>query len=336
MKGFYYSRLKADEKAAYTALVKAALMEKSNVSFKLDSPQMGFEHVIDAVYRDEPYLFYVDLCGGSAYSTSSEVTYSFKYLFSEAERKKLFSLIKKETALIMEEMRSKGVTTDLNKCIFLHNKLVQTVAYDYDALPEPTPYPEAYRMDGVFTRKKAVCAGIARAYKYFCDVCGVPCMVVSGKGVLPNVDSDSNGHAWNIINLRGECVHVDVTWDIASSAALKKFRYDYFGLPDEWIKRDHEFHGLPKCTSTQLNYFYQNKRLFYSLVSLKAYLCEAIKRKDSILYFRICGSPMPDDIAEKIKKLVNKYIREKIDVSCSWQSLNNETQLCFYIYITYK
>lgn len=87
MKGFYYSRLKADEKAAYTALVKAALMEKSNVSFKLDSPQMGFEHVIDAVYRDEPYLFYVDLCGGSAYSTSSEVTYSFKYLFSEAEKK---------------------------------------------------------------------------------------------------------------------------------------------------------------------------------------------------------------------------------------------------------
>ena len=55
-------------------------------------------------------------------------------------------------------------------------------------------------------------------------------------------------HAWNIVQLGGQCYHLDATFD----NSLSKYgpRYDYFNLDDTKIFRDHRplLYPAPPCT----------------------------------------------------------------------------------------
>ena len=59
---------------------------------------------------------------------------------------------------------------------------------------------------GIFWKKKAVCAGYARAVQYLLEQLGVPCIYVEG-----NARDSDEGHAWNIVEINGEQYYVDAT-----------------------------------------------------------------------------------------------------------------------------
>lgn len=55
-------------------------------------------------------------------------------------------------------------------------------------------------------------------------------------------------HAWNIVQLGGQCYHLDATFD--NSLSKYGTRYDYFNLDDTKIFRDHRplLYPAPPCT----------------------------------------------------------------------------------------
>ena len=56
----------------------------------------------------------------------------------------------------------------------------------------------------------SVCAGYSASFKLFCDIYGIPCMVVNG---YSEYVADSQRHAWNYVEIDENRYAVDVTWN---------------------------------------------------------------------------------------------------------------------------
>ena len=65
-----------------------------------------------------------------------------------------------------------------------------------------------------------VCEGYAKTFKAICDVYGVPCIIVTGKGVSSTGPED---HMWNQVLIDGKWYLVDCTWDDQSENMYSDF-----------------------------------------------------------------------------------------------------------------
>ena len=155
---------------------------------------------------------------------------------------------------IREEM------SDFEKEVAIHDYLINTVTYDTESIEDynlEKKHKEIYNTLGPLLRKKAVCWGIACAFKLICDFCRIKCFVVVGN---LRSENDGEGHAWNIVRLQDENYHVDVTWDLRTSDTIS-FAYDYLNLNDHLIKLDHFWDDIvyPSCNSLEYNYHHRYK-----------------------------------------------------------------------------
>ena len=150
-------------------------------------------------------------------------------------------------------------------------------------------------------RKKAVCWGIACAFKLICDYCQIKCFVVVGDA-LPIIEGAA-GHAWNIVRLEDENYHVDVTWDIKKKGDIS-FIYDYLNLDDHLIKMDHTWNDeiYPPCKALKYNYYNRNKLYVRKLDQIPDYIRNSIASGEKYITFKFANEmPEKDRIMEWIK-----------------------------------
>lgn len=94
-----------------------------------------------------------------------------------------------------------------------HDYLCDTIVYIDSAY--------AHNIYGALVEGEAVCEGYARAFKLFCDLYGIPCMLITGDALT---STGYGPHAWNAVRMEdGNWYGVDVTWDDQS-----KIYYDFF------------------------------------------------------------------------------------------------------------
>lgn len=124
---------------------------------------------------------------------------------------------------------------DSVKCLIAHNYLATTI--EYFKVDESNPLEKSYVQSayGALIRGKCVCQGYAEAYKRILDAVGISCDLISGR-VL---GSDGGWHAWNIIHLNQNRLHmhVDVTWD----SHKKRSSTTYFGKSDAFFLNKREW-----------------------------------------------------------------------------------------------
>ncbi|MGN1020635.1 MAG: transglutaminase domain-containing protein [Aristaeellaceae bacterium] len=130
---------------------------------------------------------------------------------------------------VVSSCTSEGMS-DYAKALALHDWLCSNATYD-DSL---TRYDPA----GVLLDGTGVCQSFAQAYQMLLTEAGVENVYVTG-----------GNHAWNMVKLDGDWVHVDVTWDEDSTD-----RY-YFGMSTALITRDHTIADrVPTATTDRFNY----------------------------------------------------------------------------------
>ena len=79
-------------------------------------------------------------------------------------------------------------------------------------------------------QKKGVCDGIALAYKYLLDRCGIRCILIPGT-------SEGVSHVWNTVFWDEKWHESDLTWDTVSGINDSG---QYFDLTTEEMSKDHE------------------------------------------------------------------------------------------------
>ena len=92
--------------------------------------------------------------------------------------------------------------TDREKVFYVHEWLVQNIAYDREHLSDDVQ--DDHNLRGALLEGTAVCDGYAKTYALTLRKLGITGVLVTSKDI---------GHAWNMVELDGNWYQVDCTWD---------------------------------------------------------------------------------------------------------------------------
>ena len=202
-KEYFKNRLSFHERKLYAA-IRAAWSSASPTCEVSPLLRGGsIRRTIEAVTLDNPGLFAVD---PHAYTMQTRFCFIplhrmlFHPLYSPQEAERLGRELRLWQRKVCVQLPPYAAAS-AQKAWMLMDYLARTVRYGGGERAE------AHTIVGA-ARGEAVCSGLAKAYKFLCDGAGVPCIVASG---TLSEGSSSISHAWNIVEIDGRCLHIDLT-----------------------------------------------------------------------------------------------------------------------------
>lgn len=299
---YYYMIMNSAEREAYKMIYNGLSAYALNIVISLDvTPETVQETYLKVLY-DNPHFYYINqtiikMAGRAGYYILMP-----EYIYNMNEIKTIDSDIQK----VINKVTSKAQTFLSNEFRlekYLHDSIAKSVAYDYDSLKRNDCF-NAHSVVGVFLDNKAVCEGIAKAFKLLCNQFGMKCIVVLGKANHEGDFTKDDYHAWNLVKIGNESYHVDVTWDNMYHEDIQYISYDYFNLTTSEIMLDHQVLkgvSLPECRDSRLNYFYSTN----SFVATYQELFEFIEKhfNENKIIFRALKNrgefTRPEELREK-------------------------------------
>ena len=202
------------------------------------------------------------------------------------------------------------------KLIF--NYIADHIAYDHEALQNSRTTPgwssqssDAWSAYGALVKKKAVCQGVACAFKLLCDQVDIPSLVVIG-----TVLSVNERHAWNMVRIDGHFYHVDCTWMLRTeiNTQIPYRRYKYFNIPDQMFQgeRTVEMDYLPKCRSLRHNPFFIRKLCVRNAGEATDLLAKQLKEGNSRFAILCVGFSMTKDECASIMTRVTSLTGKRV------------------------
>lgn len=256
---FYRDQLPNDAwRSFYRAAEQAVAAFLPFLSFPqvLSRQAKDYRRVLEYVYNDHPEFFYFNAIG-CTYTFSGSYTFiSLSYSWSQPQAERMRAEMNRAMERVLAECFPSGFAylSELHREKKIFDWISDNVTYDHAAVAahqQNPPTMEAWTAYGVLVKKKAVCHGIACAFKLLCDCVGMPSMIVLGDA--------GERHAWNIVRIVDRFYQVDCTWMLKNSIDLSipYKRYQYLNVPDEIMLANHtpEVDFLPRCKSLRYNPF---------------------------------------------------------------------------------
>ena len=227
------TKLNAAEKAIYDQILEevkniaAGTRTSTEITFTCslpvgtDTPTMT-TNIINCLLNDCPYELYwydktistsTSLTGAGSTYTGGKISFPVSSDYGSG-----FSVDPAKTgavatakATVSEIIAKYAGKSDYEKLVGYKDEICALTEYNNAAAADPlTPYGNPWQFIWVFdkdTSTNVVCEGYSKAFKYLCDMTAfdtpVYCYTVSG--------SMGGPHMWNIVDIGGECYHVDVT-----------------------------------------------------------------------------------------------------------------------------
>ena len=238
----------ADPNGAKQALANAAKQNMGSINIQQYAiPHTQFNDYYQQWRASGAFPWYLDgytyyYNNRTGYVTNVEPKYWDANTYSRTK-------FEQRTQEILNEAIKEGMS-DWQKALSLYNYLAAQTAYSED-------YPQAGGIQrnayGAIVNRDAVCVGYAYAYMELLSRCGIRSVVVGSKAM---------NHQWNLVLIRGNWYHVDVTWGDPlryGKDANGVISHDYFLLSDAAISdSDHEHHGWTKTYECPDTFFDTN------------------------------------------------------------------------------
>lgn len=237
---WFYSSFDDSGKAAYDAFRSAAEKPFDPEPAAIKSAEGGQVQIpvpeLDKVYQgflyDHPELFWLSSSysyresGGSDAGELADAVSVIPIPQSAQELERQVREFESEADKILD--RAAGAERDRERARALYDCLVSETEYTEEALYDSAMKQE-HTAFGAVVNKKAVCDGIALAYKYLLDRCGIRCIPIPG-------NSEGAPHVWNTVFWDGGWHECDPTWDTVSGEYESG---QYFDLTTEEMDKDH-------------------------------------------------------------------------------------------------
>lgn len=176
-------------------------------------------------------------------------SYTSDYEVAKLAYEYLASTVKPEDSVMQDFQRlDKNASSQLEEFVRSHGK--------------------SFTAYGAIVEKRAVCMGVALAYKMILDHYRVETAVATGQ-------VDDVPHMLNVVEIDGKRSFVDITrgfWD----EEFPMNRYDVFMVNENRIKKYFEADVQFHCNGVDHEYFYRNKLCFKDSYSLQRYLNSVI------------------------------------------------------------
>ena len=238
---WFYDHFDRNQQSAYDAFRSSAeapfnteltaIRAEDGSTAELSIPEL------DVVYQgfvyDHPEIFWL----GSTYqyrvSSEGDEDYADAVAVisdadSEEELRERSETFEKAAELILSEAAGEKGLPPERVAAQIYEQLAANTNYTEEALYDPALTKE-HTAYGAIVTHSAVCDGLALAYRYLLDRCGIPCIVIPG-------EIDGAAHVWNTCFWDGRWHEMDLTWDISSGASGEA---EYFDLTTEEMGRDH-------------------------------------------------------------------------------------------------
>lgn len=197
----------------------------------------SFQSALDAFFYDYPELFYIDITKISLtikYSSIGPITKYTVKLSPETSTNFLHDSFSSETEVNtaiskVENIRNNLLNAiskddDYTKILKIHDTLINSLEYDSNLVET-----HSHNIYGALVRKKVVCEGYAKAFKYILDALEIDNILVSGNAT--NSSGKTESHMWNYVKLSNNWYAIDVTWDdpiIIGGFSKDNIRHEYF------------------------------------------------------------------------------------------------------------
>ncbi|MDP2814328.1 MAG: transglutaminase domain-containing protein [Erysipelotrichaceae bacterium] len=139
------------------------------------------------------------------YKTAGSVQYKTMYIRIEPDEKYAEDVLKMSNAVINSLIDDS--MSDTEKIEVIHDYLVKTIVYDESVLQlDLSKYIDhpSFTAYGALNLKIAVCSGYARAFLQIMRLLDIKTGIVSAQSIQ---------HAWNIVEIDGEWLYLDATWN---------------------------------------------------------------------------------------------------------------------------
>lgn len=316
---FYHDQLPDDNWRDFYNKVEAAVRSRAPkliYTKVLSTAIRDYSRVLTYVYSDHPELFYFNSYGCKYGITDSQVTVEFCYCETLADMQSKTAAVERVVDRILAECFPMGVenASELRREKKIFDWLTDNVTYDHDSLQKYSKrmdiLGDAWTAYGALVLKKAVCQGIACAFKLLCDRMNLPSIVVVGDG--------GGRHAWNIVRIDNRFYEVDATWTLKNSIDLTNpfKRYEYLNVTDDIMHRTHtpDDAFLPKCTSLKANPYRIKDLCCKDLNDLtQKALKHAADGENRFAFLCLAGYPGSED-----QKAVAQKIADSISGSVTW------------------
>ena len=331
MMDYYYEQLNFTERRIYKSIY-VSIVNKESYVYIAHIKKENLEKIYIGISYDHPEIYYIDFSTVNYEIDSCRIRLIFEYLFSRGILATIENKTNQEIERIVSVMSSnsgKGII-QIEKSI--HDYMVNSISYDYEALRNKSMNRCSFNIYGVINNRLAVCEGIAKFVKLTLNKLGIECFICGGKCTLENEKIED--HAWNVIKIEEDYYHIDVTWDIRRDDAQNKriVPYDYFNLDDANISRDHfDFNMSFECTSMLYNYH--------------AIMGRFISGKKQLIQLLSDGLALGKDFSFRIKRTINTpdniddIVVETFNESVKYNGTNgkqyylsaNKSQLTYYV-----
>ena len=258
---YYFKLLSEDEQRIYRQMLNG-IRERQNEFYLTSADEDVISKVYHALLKDHSELFWVHN-REEVYTTSYKGTdycrFSPGYTYTEQEISEILTEMQNAVNEVNAEITQNA--SDYDKVKMIYTYLIDHTEYEAS--------DDDQNIAGVFWKKKAVCAGYARAVQYLLEQLGIPCIYVEGSAR----DSDE-GHAWNIVKINGQYYYVDATngdqpsFLEGGAVQLEEHKtviYDYLcPFPQEYEQvytASDEF-PVPECMASDLNFYGLNQACF--------------------------------------------------------------------------
>ena len=213
-------------------LARSMVAQEASISLGFTpglSPDEASDAVMEAVTQN-PYVFVREwVIRGGATGVVIEPVYL--YDDAEAEQRRRDTAAAVDALVLSSGALTAGTAAD--QIALLHDEIARTAQYDWEAAAaieagaqeglRVNASQEAY---GILVDRTAVCTGYAEAMQLAAHAVGIDSVVVTGEAAS---GVTTGGHAWNLVNLDGDWLVVDVTWDDAAvgHTGAEVLRHDY-------------------------------------------------------------------------------------------------------------
>ena len=313
---YYYHRLNKKNQSLYRLILKAATDYVTSFRSYIQESysEKDLAEINRAIIYDNPYLFYYSGLISVRYLSPNEVQINLSFDFDQRESDELKKKLKEQTAAFLKSIKLSDKTEE-ERVRAIHDLLASKVIYDRNnidtnGMDRSEEYKYAHSILGVMLNKKAVCEGIAKAFKYLLNVIDIGCIVVTGAVLHSSffISGTDINHAWNLVKIEGDNYYTDVTWDIAE-VNNNHISYNYYNLTEYQIRKDHfEFEGFPTCTSTRYNFFSLTGTIMDSEEMLYDYVDLIIRKKLKELYVRLEFECNYMEVCERLEKYIHEAL----------------------------
>ena len=208
---FYKQTLNTNQKSAYDEIYKAVMNANSKLTFLTCISKDEISNAIYAVYYDNPELFWWAGCFTWWYNSDGTVTsIDFDYLFNQSQLEKCNKAFLNMSLPII--FYANLLESDMDKIKYVHDYLCLSIDYDYDAVQAGKQGGKLQTAYSAVVEYKTVCTGYSKAFAYYMQQLGIPCVVLC-----------SRDHAWNMVEVDGNFYQMDVTWNDDSKNRIPKY-----------------------------------------------------------------------------------------------------------------